>query len=105
MPADSLVGKATFDLWHWKDPVLQPTQKLQVNRDRNPTYQAVYTIATRKLTQLTSDSFPQVALSDDAKVAVVTTGVPYNVERMWGEGSRSERVARAALAQVRRLSR
>lgn len=27
------------------------------------------------------------------------------VERMWGEGSRSERVARAALARVRRLSR
>jgi hypothetical protein len=27
VPADSLVGKARYDLWHWKDPALQPTQK------------------------------------------------------------------------------
>jgi hypothetical protein len=86
IPADSLIGKASFDLWHWKDPQIQPVQKLQVNRDRNPTYQALYNLATKKLTQLTTDSFPQVQLSDDAKVGVVTTGVPYNIERMWGEG-------------------
>ena len=28
VPADSLVGKSVFDLWHYQDPVLQPTQKL-----------------------------------------------------------------------------
>jgi dienelactone hydrolase len=86
VPADSLVGKATFDLWHWQDPVLQPTQKLQVNRDRNPTFLALYNIATKRLTRLTTDSFPQMSLSDDAKVGLLTTSVPYNVERMWGEG-------------------
>ena len=30
IPADSLVGKSNFDLWHYKDPDLQSTQKLQV---------------------------------------------------------------------------
>src|SRR5205814_3298092 len=34
VPADSLVGKAVFDLWHFKDQVLQPTQKLNATRDR-----------------------------------------------------------------------
>ena len=36
--------------------------------------------------QLTSDSFPSVQLSDDAKVGMQSTSVPYDVERMWGAG-------------------
>jgi dipeptidyl aminopeptidase/acylaminoacyl peptidase len=86
IPADSLVGKARFDLWHWKDPVLQPTQLLQVNQARNRTYTAVYQLATKKLVQLTTDSFPSVQLSDDAKVGMQSTAVPYDIERMWGDG-------------------
>jgi dipeptidyl aminopeptidase/acylaminoacyl peptidase len=86
VPADSLVGKARFDLWHYKDPVLQPTQLLQVNQARNRTYTAVYHIASKKLVQLTTDSFPSVQLSDDAKVGMQSTNVPYDVERMWGDG-------------------
>ena len=86
IPADSLVGKARFDLWHWKDPVLQPTQLLQVNQARNRTYTAVYHLSTKKLLQLTTDSFPSVQLSDDAKVGMQSTGVPYDIERMWGDG-------------------
>jgi dipeptidyl aminopeptidase/acylaminoacyl peptidase len=86
IPADSLVGKARFDLWHYKDPTLQPTQLLQVNQARNRTYTAVYHFATKQLLQLTADSFPSVQLSDDAKVGLQSTGVPYDVERMWGDG-------------------
>ncbi|MEO7521912.1 MAG: hypothetical protein ABIW79_08865, partial [Gemmatimonas sp.] len=86
IPADSLVGKATFDLWHWKDPQLQPTQKLQLGRDRNRTYDAIYHVATKKLVQLTTDSMPTVTLSDDGRLGVAATGVAYNIERMWGEG-------------------
>jgi dipeptidyl aminopeptidase/acylaminoacyl peptidase len=86
VPADSLVGKARYDLWHWKDPALQPTQLLQVNQARNRTYTAVYHIATKKLMRLTTDSFPSVQLSDDAKVGMQSTGVPYDIERMWGDG-------------------
>ena len=86
VPADSLVGKARFDLWHYKDPQLQPTQLLQLNQTRNRTYQAIYNLATKKLVQLTTDSFPSVQLSDDAKVGMQSTSVPYDVERMWGDG-------------------
>ena len=86
VPADSLVGKARFDLWHYKDPVLQPTQLLQVNQARNRTYNAVYHLATKKLLQLTHDSFPSVQLSDDGRIGMQSTGVPYDVQRMWGDG-------------------
>ena len=86
IPADSLVGKARYDLWHWKDPQLQPTQLLQVNQARNRTYTTLYNLATKKLIQLTSDSFPSVQFSDDAKVGLQSTSVPYAIESMWGDG-------------------
>ncbi len=86
VPADSLVGKARYDLWHYKDPTLQPTQLLQVNQARNRTYTAVYHLATKKLLQLTHDSFPSVQLSEDGKIGLQSTGVPYDVQRMWGDG-------------------
>jgi dipeptidyl aminopeptidase/acylaminoacyl peptidase len=86
VPDDSLVGKAKFDLWHWNDAAIQPTQLLQVNQEVNRTYQALVNITTKKLTQLTSDSFPSVSMSDDAKTALQSTGVPYDKERTWGDG-------------------
>ena len=40
--ADSLSGKAVFDLWHYKDPTLQPTQRINAARDRNRSFRAIY---------------------------------------------------------------
>jgi len=102
VPADSLVGKAVFDLWHYKDPQLQPTQKLQLARDRNRTYDAVYHVATKKVVQLTTDSMPSITLSDDGKVGVASTGVAYNVERMWGDAGNDVYLI-DAVAGTRRL--
>jgi len=85
IPVDSLVGKARYDLWNYKDAQLQPTQLLTVARDRNRSYQALYGLATKKLTQLSSDSLPSVTLSDDAKVGLASTSVAYAISSMWGD--------------------
>jgi dienelactone hydrolase len=87
VPADSLVGKAVFDLWHWKDPALQPTQRLNAVRDRNRSFQAIYFPATRKFVQLANDSTPNVDLADDARVGVAATRERYRIESMWGDGA------------------
>jgi hypothetical protein len=87
VPSDSLVGKAVFDLWHYKDPTLQPAQKLSANRDRNPTFQAIYYVATKKIVQLADDSIPNVALSDDSKTGVANSRERYQIESMWGDGA------------------
>ena len=86
IPADSLVDKAVFDLWHYKDPVLQPTQKLNGARDRNKSYRAIYFPATKKLVQLASDSMPSVSLSGDGRIAVANSRERYMIEQMWGDG-------------------
>jgi dipeptidyl aminopeptidase/acylaminoacyl peptidase len=87
IPADSLGDKAVYDLWHWEDPRLQSQQQLSLNRDRQRTLTGVYQIALSKLVQLTNDSFPTLALSDNGRIALQNTNVPYLVESMWGEGA------------------
>ena len=86
VPNDSLVGKAKFDLWHWKDAQIQPTQLLQVNQAINRTYQGLVNLTTKKFTRLTDDDFPSTVLSDDAKVGLQATGVPYALSNTWGDG-------------------
>ena len=86
IPADSLVGKAQFDLWNYKDPDLQPTQKLRVSQDRNRTYQSILNLTTRKIVQLGGDTITNVTLSDDGKVGLATSGVKYSIESMWHPG-------------------
>ena len=85
VPADSLVGKAVFDLWNYKDPTLQPAQKLTAARDRLRSFQAIYHIAGKKLVRLANDSIPTVQISDDGRVALASSPTHYMVERMWGD--------------------
>jgi dipeptidyl aminopeptidase/acylaminoacyl peptidase len=86
IPADSLAGKAMFDLWHYKDPVLQPTQKLNAARDRNKSYGAIYFPASKKVVQLADDSIPQVTVSEDGRIGVANSRERYMIEQMWGDG-------------------
>lgn len=86
IPADSLADKAVFDLWHWQDRRLQPQQRIELNRDRNRTFTAIHVLRSRRTLQLANDTMPQVTVSDDGRVALATTNVPYAVEAMWGEG-------------------
>ena len=86
VPTDSLQGKAVFDLWHYKDRTLQPTQRINAARDRIITYSAVYYPSTKKLVQLAADSTPQVTLSENGNLAVANSRERYMIESMWGDG-------------------
>lgn len=86
IPADSLVGKAIFDLWNYKDPQLQPTQKLQLGQERNKTYQSILNLTTKRIVVLAGDTISNVTLSDDARVGVSSSGVRYAIESMWHPG-------------------
>ncbi len=80
---DSLVGKANFDLWHWKDVQLQPAQKLNPG-SRIKSYQAIYFLDTKKLVKLATDSVTSIQLSDDGKVGVAQSSMAYDQEKLWG---------------------
>jgi dienelactone hydrolase len=86
IPADSLADKAVFDLWHYKDARLQPQQIVEAGRDRGRSYSAIYHLKAKRLTRLADDSLPAVNISDDGRVGLAVTDVPYSIESMWGEG-------------------
>lgn len=86
IPADSLVDKAVYDLWHWKDAQTQPQQKLSANRDRNRTYTALYTLARGSWTRLANDSI-RVIISNDGKKVLGLNSLEYAIPQFWGEGA------------------
>ena len=86
IPADSLADKAVYDLWHWRDPRLQSQQQLSAGRDRSRTYTAVYHIGAKRFLQLTNDTIATVSLSDDGRIGLANSPLPYMVESMWGDG-------------------
>ncbi len=86
VPADSLTGKAVFDLWHYKDPHLQPTQRLNAARDRSRSYASVYYPVTKKYVIVAADSLPTVNLGDDGRIILGTSKERYNIQSMWGDG-------------------
>ncbi|MBL0940140.1 MAG: S9 family peptidase [Gemmatimonadaceae bacterium] len=85
IPADSLVDKAVYDLWHWKDAQTQPAQKLSANRDRNRTYTALYTLARGSWTRLANDSLRAI-ISNDGKRVLGLNSLEYAIPQFWGEG-------------------
>ncbi|MDP1891506.1 MAG: hypothetical protein Q8K55_11500, partial [Gemmatimonadaceae bacterium] len=86
IPADSLVDKAIYDLWHYKDTQLQPTQKLTAARERNRTWTALYHPALKKWAKLGNDSLRQVTVADNGRLALALNTVQYAVESTWGQG-------------------
>ncbi len=87
IPADSLTDKAVYDLWHWQDTRLQPTQARQVGADRNRSFTSLYHPKLRKVVRLTDDSIPSVQLSDNGRIGLAVTNVPYQLDAIEGEGA------------------
>lgn len=100
IPADSLADKAVFDLWHWQDAHLQPQQRVEASRDRS--WPAVYQVATGRFRVVGSDTLREVRFSEDGRVGVASTSLPYAVQSMWGEDGNDVYVI-DALTGARRL--
>ncbi|HEX2166340.1 MAG TPA: prolyl oligopeptidase family serine peptidase, partial [Longimicrobiales bacterium] len=79
--------KVVVDIWNWKDPLLQPMQLLQAERERNRTYEAVVHLRDGRIVQLERADLPNVsvALEGDGDIAAGSSNLPYRQEISWGE--------------------
>lgn len=73
-PSDERV---VMDLWHWKDPLIQPMQRIRAAQERNRTYRGSLDIGTGSYVQLADPSLSQVTLSDDGSRALGLDESPY----------------------------
>ena len=77
--------KANLDLWHWKDPQLQPQQLLRAETERKRDYRAAYVMKSKKVVQLANRHIPTVDIDfrSNANIAVANTNMPYRRTLSW----------------------
>jgi dipeptidyl aminopeptidase/acylaminoacyl peptidase len=62
--------RVNYDLWHWKDEVIQPMQKIRASQERNRSYRAAVQLASGKITQLGDRTMPEISPNDTGVWAI-----------------------------------
>jgi dipeptidyl aminopeptidase/acylaminoacyl peptidase len=75
------------DIWSWKDPFLQPMQKSRADDDKKRSLLCVVHFGPKekKFVQLATEDVPDIVLSEDARVALATSDVPYRQLMSWDQ--------------------
>ncbi len=73
------------EIWHWKDPLLQPMQVLQVGSELTRAYRAVAHLAEGAAVQLATEQVPGTDLvqQGNADFVLGTSGLPYRQLISW----------------------
>jgi dipeptidyl aminopeptidase/acylaminoacyl peptidase len=74
------------DLWSWKDPSLQPMQKINAEQDKKRSFLAVLQVKERKLIVLGGPDLPNVVIGEDAKTVLGNNDKPYRQLVSWDQG-------------------
>jgi dipeptidyl aminopeptidase/acylaminoacyl peptidase len=69
--------KVLADLWHWKDDLVQPMQRIRANQERNRTYRGVFHIGDGTYVQLAQPGMRTVVPTDDGARALGLDDAPY----------------------------
>ncbi|UCD23505.1 MAG: S9 family peptidase [Gemmatimonadota bacterium] len=77
--------KVEVDIWNWKDPLLQPMQLVQKQRELNRTYEAVVHLNSGEIVQLADVHRPSVIVGSDgdADIGLAVTNMPYRQRVSW----------------------
>jgi dipeptidyl aminopeptidase/acylaminoacyl peptidase len=70
------------DIWHYKDPEIQPMQKVRAEEERRRNFRAMITVADKRFTQLASPDMPDVRTNDTPR-ALGESDVPYRQLMSW----------------------
>jgi dienelactone hydrolase len=73
------------DIWSWKDPYLQPMQKVRADDKKKHSLMCVIHFGPKekKFVQLATNDVPEITLSEDARLAVGSSDLPYHQLISW----------------------
>ena len=77
---------ASLDIWHWKDPLLQPQQLKYLSDELKRTYPGVIDLDNNnKFTLLACEDIPYASIADEnnGQFALLYTDVPYRLKSQW----------------------
>ena len=72
--AEKLAG---VDIWHWKDPEIQPRQKITLSQDTLSSYISAWNLDNNTFFQLAKEEAPNAMLSGNQKYAIIYTDKKY----------------------------
>ncbi|MBA2498546.1 MAG: S9 family peptidase [Chitinophagaceae bacterium] len=72
--AEKLAG---VDIWHWKDPEIQPRQIRTLNQDTTSGLLSAWNIDNNRFFQLATDEAPNVQLTGNQRFAITYTNTKY----------------------------
>jgi dipeptidyl aminopeptidase/acylaminoacyl peptidase len=84
-PADKTPEPVKVDLWSYKDPLIQPMQRVRDQQERERTYRAVVHLADKRFVQLATQDLPNVNAGDDPTQLIGTSDMPYRQEISWDQ--------------------
>lgn len=84
--------KPELDIWSWKDKELQPGQKINVAKEKNRTYQAVYLTDKDKFVQLGDSMMKEIRTirKGNGRLALGIDRSPYELESSWTGNSNAD---------------
>jgi len=71
------------DIWTYKDPELQPMQKVRADDEKKRNFRAVFSLADKKFAQLASPDMPDVRTNANPTRALGVSDVPYRQLISW----------------------
>lgn len=77
---------AELDIWHWKDPIVQPQQLAEKNREERRTYTGIiYPDMGNHFIRLANEEMPYVTVSDEGngRYVLLMSDTPYKIESQW----------------------
>ena len=86
-PKDTLTTdeKTHVDIWNWKDVDIQPMQKKNLGKEKDPTYKCVYNIRKKTVIQLTDENMKSVKELEkgNSVIAIGYDSKPYRWSRTY----------------------
>ena len=102
-PAAPAEDRVLADLWHWRDDILQPRQKVEAARERDRTYTAVYDLAAKRFVQVADESMRTVFPSDSGRQFIGADDRPYRRLADYDDSYADLYVVDAATGERRRV--
>ncbi len=89
-PEDTLLPgeKHKLDIWHYRDPLIQPMQRVQKEDEKKRTYTAVYHFDAMHMVQLADEEVPDITTSQhgDGRLEIGESKLPYLIPNSFESG-------------------
>jgi len=85
-PAEDAADPVKVDIWNYKDPFLQPMQKVRADEEKKRNFRAVVYLTDKRLVPLASEDMPDVTVVEESPVALGASDLPYRQLVSWDAG-------------------